>query len=142
MPFYQCLVPAGSLSADTRANLAEAITDIHSTVTGAPRGFVHVVFVEYDPTTYFTAGKPNNCSAINGTIRAGRDRETRARLLTELSQAWVSITGQEARALLIGLAEVDPTSVMEAGLILPAAGEEADWLARNQQTLGALLSSQ
>ncbi|WP_421841120.1 tautomerase family protein [Mycobacterium sp.] len=142
MPFYQCLVPAGSLSADTRANLAEAITDIHSTVTGAPRGFVHVVFVEYDPTTYFTAGKPNNCSAINGTIRAGRDRETRARLLTELSQAWVSITGQEARALLIGLAEVDPTSVMEAGLILPAAGEEADWLVRNQQTLGALLSSQ
>src|SRR3978361_2294482 len=98
MPFYQCLVPAGSLSADTRAELAEAITEIHSTVTGAPRGFVNVVFLEYEPGTYFTAGKPNKCSAINGTIRAGRDRETRGKLLTELPQARLSITGPGARS--------------------------------------------
>lgn len=142
MPFYQCLVPAGSLSADNRAALAEAITEVHCNVTGAPRGFVNVVFVEYDPTAYFTAGKPNRCSAINGTIRAGRDRETRARLLTELSQAWVSITGQDARQLLIGLNEIDPTSIMEAGLIMPAPGEEAEWLERNQHVLGELLASQ
>jgi phenylpyruvate tautomerase PptA (4-oxalocrotonate tautomerase family) len=142
MPFYQCLVPAGSLSAETRAALAEAITDIHSAVTGAPRGFVNVVFLEYQPGTYFTAGKPRTCSAINGTIRAGRDRETRARLLTELSRAWVSITGQDARAVLIGLNEMDPTSIMEAGLIMPAPGEEADWLQRNHDVLGELLASQ
>jgi len=142
MPFYQCIVPAGSLNADTRATLAEAITEIHSTVTGAPRGFVNVLFVEYQPGTYFTAGKPNTCSAINGSIRAGRDRETRARLLTELSQAWVSITGQDARSLLIGLNDVDPTSIMEAGLIMPAPGEEAEWLERNQEVLGELLASQ
>jgi phenylpyruvate tautomerase PptA (4-oxalocrotonate tautomerase family) len=142
MPFYQCLVPEGSLSADTRATLAEAITDIHSTVTSAPRGFVNVVFLEYEPGTYFTAGKPHTSSVINGTIRAGRDRETRARLLTELSQAWVSITGQDAREVLIGLNEVDPTSVMEAGLIMPAPGEEADWLESNHDALGELLASQ
>jgi len=142
MPFYQCIVPAGSLNADTRTTLAEAITEIHSTVTGAPRGFVNVLFVEYQPGTYFTAGKPNTCSAINGSIRAGRDRETRARLLTELSQAWVSITGQDARSLLIGLNDVDPTSIMEAGLIMPAPGEEAEWLQRNHEVLGELLASQ
>ena len=142
MPFYQCLVPAGSLSADNRSALAEAITEIHCTVTGAPRGFVNVVFLEYEPGTYFTAGRPNTPWAINGTIRAGRDRETRARLLTELSQAWVSITGQDARPVLIGLNEMDPTSIMEAGLIMPAAGEEAEWLQRNQDVLGELLASQ
>jgi phenylpyruvate tautomerase PptA (4-oxalocrotonate tautomerase family) len=142
MPFYQCLVPAGSLSADNRSALAEAITEIHCTVTGAPRGFVNVLFVEYDPAAYFTAGKPRNCSVINGNIRAGRDRETRARLLTELSRAWLSITGQSPRSLLIGLNEVDPTSVMEAGLILPAPGEEAEWLERNQEVLGEVLASQ
>jgi phenylpyruvate tautomerase PptA (4-oxalocrotonate tautomerase family) len=142
MPFYQCIVPAGSLNADTRATLAEAITEIHSTVTGAPRGFVNVLFVEYQPGAYFTAGRPNTCSAINGSIRAGRDRETRARLLTELSQAWVSITGQDARSLLIGLNDVDPTSIMEAGLIMPAPGEEAEWLERNQEVLGELLATQ
>lgn len=142
MPFYQCLVPAGSLGADTRATLADAITEIHCAVTGAPRGFVNVLFTEYDPSTYFTAGRPNTCSVINGNIRSGRDRETRARLLTELSNSWVSITGQDARSLLIGLNEVDPTSVMEAGLIMPAPGEEAAWLQRNQAALGDLLASQ
>jgi phenylpyruvate tautomerase PptA (4-oxalocrotonate tautomerase family) len=60
MPIYQCYVPAGSLDADTRAELAEAITDIHCTVTVAPRGFAHVVFIEYGETSFFTAGKPNN----------------------------------------------------------------------------------
>ncbi|SON62619.1 hypothetical protein MSIMFI_04146 [Mycobacterium simulans] len=142
MPFYQCLVPAGSLSAESRSALAEAITEIHCNVTGAPRGFVNVLFVQYDPACYFTAGRPNTCSVINGNIRAGRDRETRARLLTELSQAWVSITGQDARSLLIGLNDVDPTSIMEAGLIMPAPGEEAEWLERNQAVLGELLASQ
>ena len=142
MPFYQCLVPAGSLSADNRSALAEAITDVHCAVTGAPRGFVNVLFLEYVPGTYFTAGRPRTCSAINGTIRAGRDRDTRARLLTELSQAWVSITGQDPRDLLIGLNEMDATSIMEAGLIMPAPGEEAEWLERNQQVLGELLASQ
>ncbi len=127
---------------DTRAALAEAITDVHSTVTGAPRGFVNVLFVEYDPAAYFTAGKPNACSVINGNIRAGRDRETRARLLTELSRSWLSITGQDARSLLIGLNDVDPTSIMEAGLIMPAPGEEAEWLERNRHVLGELLCSQ
>jgi phenylpyruvate tautomerase PptA (4-oxalocrotonate tautomerase family) len=142
MPFYQCLVPAGSLSADDRSALAEAITEIHCTVTGAPRGFVNVLFVEYDPAAYFTAGKPHSCSVINGNIRAGRDRETRARLLSELSRAWMSITGQSPRSLLIGLNDVDPTSIMEAGLIMPAPGEEAEWLERNQEALGELLASQ
>jgi phenylpyruvate tautomerase PptA (4-oxalocrotonate tautomerase family) len=142
MPFYQCLVPAGSLSADNRSALAEAITEIHCNVTGAPRGFVNVLFAEYDPANYFTAGKPNRCSVIGGSIRAGRDRETRARLLTELSQAWVSITGQEARSILIALNDVDPTSIMEAGLIMPAPGEEEEWLQRNQDVLGELLASQ
>jgi phenylpyruvate tautomerase PptA (4-oxalocrotonate tautomerase family) len=142
MPFYQCLVPAGSLSADKRSALAEAITEVHCGVTGAPRGFVNVLFAEYDPANYFTAGKPNDCSVIGGSIRAGRDRESRARLLTELSQAWVSITGQDPRKVLIALNEVDPTSIMEAGLIMPAPGEEGEWLERNAEALGELLASQ
>jgi hypothetical protein len=31
---------------------------------------------------------------------------------------------------------------MEAGLIMPAPGEEADWLRRNHDVLGELLASQ
>ena len=54
MPLYQCLVPAGSLDADTRAALAEAITTVHVAVVSVPRVFVNVVFLEYEPTAYFT----------------------------------------------------------------------------------------
>ena len=94
MPLYQCLVPAESLNAELRADLAEAITTVHTSVTGAPRGFVNVVFTEYEPQAFFTAGKPNAVSVIGGTIRAGRDRAARAELLTRLSEAWTAITGQ------------------------------------------------
>jgi phenylpyruvate tautomerase PptA (4-oxalocrotonate tautomerase family) len=142
MPLYQCLVPAGSLDADRRAALAEAITTVHASVTGAPRGFVNVVFTEYEPSAFFAAGRPNTVSVIGGTIRAGRDRATRAQLLTRLSEAWIGITGQDARSVMIGLTEIDPTSIMEAGLIMPAPGEEAAWLDRHKQELGDVLSSQ
>jgi len=141
MPIYQCYVPVGSLDADTRAELAEAITDIHCTVTVAPRGFAHVVFIEYGETSFFTAGKPNNISVIYGIIRAGRDRETKAEMLTKLTQAWTSITGQDVRSVVIGLNDIEATSAMEAGLILPAPGEEAEFLQRNRDQLGPLLSA-
>src|ERR1700712_428322 len=88
------------------------------------------------------SAEPAEAITDNGTIRAGRDRETRGRLLTELSQAWLSITGQDARSLLIGLNDIDPTSIKEAGLIMPASGEEAEWRERNQEVLGELLASQ
>jgi phenylpyruvate tautomerase PptA (4-oxalocrotonate tautomerase family) len=142
VPLYQCLVPAGSLNADLRAGLANAVTTVHVSVTGAPRGFVNVVFVEYEKSAFFTAGRPNAVSVIAGTIRAGRDRATRAELLTRLSEAWLAITGGDARNLIIGLNEIDPTSIMEAGLIMPAPGEEAAWLDRHKHELGDVLSQE
>lgn len=140
MPLYQCVVPAGKLDDPTRAALAGAITELHADITGAPRGFVNVLFTEYAPGNYFTAGRPNQGTVIIGAIRAGRDRETRARLLTALSGAWTSITGDDARTVLIGLNEVDPTNTMEAGLIMPAPGEEAAWFERHREQLGDLLT--
>ncbi|WP_060886754.1 tautomerase family protein [Streptomyces caniscabiei] len=141
MPIYQCLVPADSLDTDRRTELAEAITTVHTSVTGAPRAFVHVVFSEYEPSKFFTAGRPNTLSVINGAIRAGRDRAARAELLTRLSEAWTAITGQHPRSVVIGLNELDSTSVMEAGLIMPAPGEEAAWVERHKEELGQVLSS-
>jgi len=140
MALFHCLVPAGSLDADTRAALATAITTIHSTVMYAPSGLVNVVFTEYEPTAFYTAGRPNTVSVINATIRAGHDRERRAQLLTQLSQSWSSITGQDLRQLWLCLNEVDPTSSMEGGMILPAFGEEAVWARQNNQRIEELRS--
>lgn len=142
MPIYQCHVPAGSLIAQTRAAVAEAITDVHSTVTKAPRGFVRVIFVEYGQNAYFTAGQPDDGALILGNIRAGLDRAVRAELLEKLANAWASTTGQDLRELVIGLSDIDPTSAMEAGIIMPARGEEAQWLERPRDRLAQFLTGQ
>ena len=96
MAFYQCLVPVGSLDADTRAAAAEAITTVHSAVIGVAREFVNVVFTEYDPTVFYTAGRPNAVSVIQGTLRAGHESAVRGELLTGLSASWSSVTGHQS----------------------------------------------
>jgi phenylpyruvate tautomerase PptA (4-oxalocrotonate tautomerase family) len=140
MPLYQCLVPAGSLDADTRASLAEAITTVHFSVTNVPPRFLHVVFTEYEPTTCYTGGRPSTLSVISGTIRSGFEIEIRAELLNRLSASWSSITGQEAQQILVYLDEVDPTSAMERGMIFPARGEEAVWTRQHTQRIEELQS--
>ena len=78
MPLYQCLVPAGSLDADTRDASAEAITTVHYSVICVPRIFVNVVFTEYDPAAYFTGGRRNTACRDHRNIRADRTSGCRA----------------------------------------------------------------
>ena len=78
MAFYQCLVPVGSLDADTRAAAAEAITTVHSAVIGVAREFVNVVFTEYDPTVFYTAGRPH---VLDMRARWGRTLDRAIRFL-------------------------------------------------------------
>jgi phenylpyruvate tautomerase PptA (4-oxalocrotonate tautomerase family) len=135
MAFYQCTVPVGSLDADTRAALAEAITTVHSAVIGVPAGFVNVVFTEYDPTAFYTGGRPNAVSAIHGILRAGHESTVRGELLTRLAASWSSITGHQTHEILVCLTDVDPGSHMEAGMILPDFGEEAVWTHQHSREL-------
>ena len=46
MPYYQFHIPAGSPSAAHKAELAAAVTKVHSSVTGAPARYVNVAFFE------------------------------------------------------------------------------------------------
>jgi phenylpyruvate tautomerase PptA (4-oxalocrotonate tautomerase family) len=138
MALYQCLVPAGSLDADTRAALADAITTVHSAVIGVPRTFVNVVFTEYDPTAFYTAGRPNSVWTIYGTLRAGNDSTVRGELLTRLSASCCSVTGHQSHQILVYLNEVDPGSHMEAGMMVPGFGEEAVWTRQHNRELEEL----
>jgi phenylpyruvate tautomerase PptA (4-oxalocrotonate tautomerase family) len=121
-----------------RFAIVDEFTKIHTEVTGAPRHFVNVNFSEYADGRMFTGGKPRNTSIVYGFVRAGRTREVRAELLERLSEAWCRITGQDARMLVLGLIELESTSVMEAGLIMPAPGEEPEWLRKNATVLAEL----
>jgi phenylpyruvate tautomerase PptA (4-oxalocrotonate tautomerase family) len=140
MPLYRCLVPGGSLGADTQDALAEAITTIHCSVTSVHPIFVSVVFTEYEPAAFYTGGRRNTMSVITAIIRAGHDVWTRGELLTRLSQSWLSITGQEARQISVCLDEADAIASMEAGMMMPALGEEATWVRQLNREVGDLQS--
>jgi hypothetical protein len=62
----------------------------------------------------------------------------RQELLTALSEMWTRVTGQAEQELIVGLTEVDASSAMEAGLIFPQPGHEAEWLEQNRDKLAAL----
>jgi hypothetical protein len=74
-------------------------------------------------------------SAINVTLRAGHDSTVRAELITRLSASWSSMTGHQSHQIFLALNEVDPSSSMEAAMILPSFGEESIWTRQHNREL-------
>ncbi len=122
MPYYRCYVPDDSVPFEKRKEVAKAFTDIHCGSTGAPRNFVHVVFLDREeadhPTPYY----------IDGGNRAGRPVEVREKLLSDLKGAFVDITGISADQLDGRITEGRASWTMEGGHVLPEPGEEGpEW---------------
>ena len=139
MPMYQCITPAGTVPDAVRPQIATEITRLHVEATNAPPSFVHVIILDVPPGAHYTAGKlDTHTTLISGTIRAGRSLAVRQNLMKAILQSWCSLTGQPEEQLLINLTEVDASTVMEAGLILPQPGEEAAWFEHNRARLSAL----
>jgi phenylpyruvate tautomerase PptA (4-oxalocrotonate tautomerase family) len=124
MPVYQCYSPKGLLTESAKAKIAAEMTSLYCNVTGAPPSWVKVLFREMAEGDCFTAGKPARQSLILAINRRGRDLETRRAMLRELAQIWVT--------------EIDPTNVLEAGLFIPEAGHEREWLEENRARLAEL----
>ena len=128
MPIYQCITPAGTVPEAVRPQIAKEITRLHVEATNAPPSFVHVIVLDVPPGVHYTAGEPDtHTTLINCTIRAGRSLSVRQNLMKAISHSWSSLTGQPEEQLLLNITEVDASTVMEAGLILPQPGEEAAW---------------
>jgi phenylpyruvate tautomerase PptA (4-oxalocrotonate tautomerase family) len=136
VPIYQCISPVGLVTDDARTLIATEITRIHCSATGAPPAFVNVLFVDMPDGNYFTAGLPSTHSLVVGEIRCGRDIATRQALLRDLSQMWTRLTGQSDTELVVALKEIAAENAMEAGLILPAPGDESQWFEENRAKLG------
>ena len=124
MPFYQFTVPTGGATLEHKAEIAAAVTKVHSEVTGAPSAYVHCSFVEVPSGSIFVAGEPVDGPRMVGLIRDGRSTEVRAKLLHGLADAWCEITGDAKESLAIFLAEIPGANVMEEGVILPEATDE------------------
>jgi phenylpyruvate tautomerase PptA (4-oxalocrotonate tautomerase family) len=138
MPIYQCYSPKGVLTKSAKAKIADEMTSLYCNVTGAPASWVKVLFHEMPEGECFSAGKPASQSLILAINRHGRDLETRRAMLRELSQIWTRYSGQPEADLWISVTEIDPTNVLDAGLFIPEAGHEREWLEENRDRLAEL----
>lgn len=124
MPFYQFTVPAGSATARKKAEVAAAVTTVHTQITGAPRGYVNCSFTEVAPGSIFAGGSAVEGGRMVGIIRQGRSEDVKRKLVMALADAWASVTGEPVEDLALFLHEVPGYQVMENGLLLPEASED------------------
>ena len=137
MPFYDCNVPAGSVTGEQKEGLAQAITRIHAEVTGAPPDLVHVIYNELAAADSYTAGEPSSDIIITGHIRAGRSDADKQRLLREVAGAGAAITRRPLDTIAVFIRDVPAKYILESGEIAPELGEEDAWLATRERTRAA-----
>jgi phenylpyruvate tautomerase PptA (4-oxalocrotonate tautomerase family) len=130
MPVYTCVTTAKTLADDTKAALAAEITKVHSSITGAPTSFVHVVFQELPATNVFTDSSPSEPLLINGVIRAGRADADKVRLAKDISSSSSRIAGIPEARILVSIADRPARFAVEGGRVMPEPGAEDDWLER------------
>ena len=125
MPVYEFMAPTGAPTHDHRAEIARAVTKVHSELTGAPARYVHCSFVEAPRGSMFIEGQETTSPRMIGLIRSGRSEELRGRLIHGIADAWSEITGDPKDELAIFLYEVPGANCFEYGSIVPEASQDA-----------------
>jgi phenylpyruvate tautomerase PptA (4-oxalocrotonate tautomerase family) len=128
MPIYTCVTTETTLSDDVKATMAAEITKIHSSITGAPTSFVHVVFQELPATNIFIDSRPSHALLINGVIRAGRADADKTRLALDISSSSSRITGIPDARVNVSILDIPARFIVEGGRVLPEPGAEDAWL--------------
>lgn len=129
MPLYVCNTKRNALNGSAKEKIAQAITDIHCNVTGAPASFVHAVFFEEasqfpleDKTLY-----------VRGTIRKGRSDQQKNQIAESIRRSLVEYGGVTAQQTEAQILETPASWVLEGGEIMPEPGEEAEWFAAQER---------
>src|SRR5271163_3562419 len=129
VPFYQRMTLTGTLAQDQKEEIVSEITRIHCEATGGLPLFVPIQFEEVEPRDVFQNGMPSQAVRLHARIRAGRDADTKhhAHAYTDLN---VRVARVPVDDVMVAFIETPFENVMEAGVRLPALGEEKDWLER------------
>jgi phenylpyruvate tautomerase PptA (4-oxalocrotonate tautomerase family) len=130
MPFYQCITLAGTLAQDQKEEIVSEITRIHCQATGGLSLFVQIQFEEVEPADVFQNGKPSRAVRLHARIRAGRDADTKHRMLHAYTDLMARVARVPVDHVMVAFIETPFENVMEAGVRLPAPGEEKAWLER------------
>lgn len=128
MPTYQVYVKEHQLSQQQKTKIAQAITLVHTTATGAPNYFVQVIFNEQSVGERYLGGQPADHHIwVNAEIRGGRNTDQREKLLIDLNTAISKIAQVDHSEVWIYLNNLTPTDMSEYGKILPPPGQETAW---------------
>jgi phenylpyruvate tautomerase PptA (4-oxalocrotonate tautomerase family) len=131
VPTYYCSASAGLLDDDKKAMIAAAITGIHHDVTSAAGFFAQVIFQELPRGNHFMGGAPYSADHVfvHGYIRAGRSAVDVRTLVTRIVAALSEVTTLRTRFVWVYVTEIPASQMAEYGHVLPAPGDEAQWLA-------------
>jgi phenylpyruvate tautomerase PptA (4-oxalocrotonate tautomerase family) len=124
MPLYTAITQDGTISAETKAKLAEEITRIHTAVMKVPRNFVRVIFLSYPKGSGFTGGEHAPTASLNCVLRSGHTLEEKTDMLQQLWAVFQDLTGVSTDQLAISLQEIPSSNAMEMGQIMQAVWRE------------------
>ena len=124
MPLYTLMTQDGVLSSEAKTRLAVELTELHSSYSGVPKNWVHVVFQEYPAGNGFTAGETAATAALTLLIRTGRTPEYKRELIQRLWKLFQTATGAPDDQIVIGIQELLPSQAMEMGKIMPEVANE------------------
>ena len=126
MPLYTITSQMGRLDQEQKERLAVGITTIHGEETGAPEPLIHVVFLAYPQASAWSSSKPGAPAIVNAVVRRGRSEDVQARMLHRISDLVCDVMEIPALDVFVGLYDVPPHWIMEAGMIAPPTQPEAE----------------
>jgi hypothetical protein len=98
---FECTVQEGCVPDRLRPVLSAAIEDACADALGRQQGPVEIVWTVIPKGFAFRGGQPSTTSQVRGQIPDGCDRDTRARLLMSIGDAWCRITGASTDELMV-----------------------------------------
>lgn len=143
MPSYEVRYDI-PLTATQKDTIAATITHIHSQKFSTLKNFVNVKLIDVSDTDTYVGGRRRTSNMIFAHVRTGPSR-TQADwddLTAQLNQMWKDIVVNQPLPQAKGKPEPDRTlrgvfvigSILggsEAGMVLPAAGKDMEWLEGN-----------
>jgi hypothetical protein len=79
LPLYTAITEGDTISAETKAKIAQEITRLHTSVMKVPKNFVRVVLLSYPK-----GSEEAPTAALNCVLRSGHTPEEKADMLQQL----------------------------------------------------------
>ena len=143
MPTYTVTNSNFNISSKQQKKLAEGITKVHNVVTGANTYFAQVIFNKTKKNNHFMGGKKVKEPSLFllGQIRAGRSKEVKDKLISDLKDALVKNSKLDETQVWVYISDLPPSQMIEYGAVLPESGKEKEWFSKLPVKLKKKLST-